>query len=211
LGTDSKSVLIMEAGSRVFPRLGYHNVTVEDIIQEANVARSTFYAYYSNKREIFNNIITGIVDVVLATVESGIDEIVARFGVPEDRRPPDEELNQALVELMARVFHFIDANKGMTRIFLNDLVVIDDEMTRLFNDFQDRFTGDFERLMRFGLDIGFLRRVDARRAAEFIAGGLVHTARNICAGRIDYELDELSREIVDMQLNGLHSLKARVA
>jgi AcrR family transcriptional regulator len=201
----------MDAGARVFPRLGYHNATVEDIITEAGVARSTFYAYYSNKREIFNNIITNIVDIVLATVEAGIDTIVAKFGVPEDERPPDDDIAEALVDLMAQVFHFIDANKGMTKIFLNDLVVIDDDMTRLFHDFQDRFTGDFERLMRFGLDIGFLSGVDARRAAEFIVGGLVHTARNISAGRADYGLDELSREIVDMQLNGLRRVKARVA
>jgi AcrR family transcriptional regulator len=210
MGTDSKSDLIIEASTRVFPRLGYHNATVEDIIQEASVARSTFYAYFPNKREIFAHIVTGITARILEMIESGVDAVMARFSGPAGSRPPDSELVQALVDLMAEVFRFIEVNRGMTKIFFNDLVGIDDEMTQVFLDFLDRFTGDFERLMRFGVDIEFLRNVNERRAAEFIVGGLIHTARNISAGIGDYDCDEISREIVDMQLNGLCREQVRI-
>lgn len=209
MGTDCKKNLL-EASARVFPRLGYHQATVEDILKEANVARSTFYAHFSGKREIFNDVITNIINTVLGTIGNGIDDIITRFSAPPDRRPSDAQLVAALTDLMGQVFSFIYENKGMTKIFLNDLVVIDDDMTKQFHDFQDSFTGDFERLMSFGLDIGFLRGVDARRAADFIVGGLIHTARNISAGIDDHDLDELSREIVDMQLNGLLKAPAEV-
>ena len=206
LGTDSKSDLIIDASTRVFPRLGYHKATVEDILQEANVARSTFYVYFSSKRDIFDNIMGGIMEGMLATIESGVDLIVATYGGPG--RPGDAELVQSLVELLDQVFDYIDKNRGMTRIFLNDLVGIDEEMTRLFHEFQDKLTCDFERLIRFGLDIGFLRQVDQRRAAEFIVGGLIHVARNISSGIVTDDLDDVSREIVDMQLNGLRPAEA---
>jgi AcrR family transcriptional regulator len=203
MGTDNKSDLIMEASARVFPRLGYHNATVEDILKEANIARSTFYVYFPNKRELFINLVTAITTNILETIEGGVSAITDRFGVPEDVRPPDSELVVALVELMGQVFAFIAANRGMTRMFFNDLVGIDEDMTRIFYDFQDRFTGDFERLMAFGADIKFLRKVNNRRAAEFIVGGLIHMARDISAGKGEYDVDEISRGIVDMQLNGL--------
>jgi AcrR family transcriptional regulator len=203
MGTDNKSDLIMEASARVFPRLGYHNATVEDILQEANIARSTFYVYFPNKRELFINVVTDIMTNILEMIESGVSAITERFGVPEDERPPASELVVALVDLMGQVFAFIAANRGMTRMFFNDLVGIDEDMTRIFNEFQDRFTGDFERLMVFGSDINFLRDVNNRRAAEFIVGGLIHMARNISAEIGDYDVNEISAEIVDIQLNGL--------
>ena len=209
MGTDSKSDLIVEASTRVFPRLGYHNATVEDILQEANVARSTFYVHFSNKRELFISVVTTIMQTVLGTIEAGVDSIMERFGAPEGDRPSDAELIDALVDLMSEVFQFIDTNRGMTRMFFNDLVGIDEEMTNIFHEFQDRFTGDFERLMRFGVGIDFLRDVNQRRAAEFIVGGLIHTARNISAGIAEYNVQETSREIVDMQLNGLLLQPAR--
>jgi len=201
VGTDSKSDLIIDASTRVFPRLGYHKATVEDIIQEASVARSTFYVYFSSKREIFDNIMGGLMDGMLSTIEAGVDSIVETFG--GDDRPGDAELMLALVDLLGQVFHFIEMNRGMTKIFLNDLIGIDEDMTMLFHEFQDKLTSDFERLIRFGLDIGFLRLVEARRAAEFIVGGLIHVARNISSGIAQYDIEEMSREIVDMQLNGL--------
>ncbi len=208
LGTDSKSDLIVDASTRVFPRLGYHKATVEDIIQEANVARSTFYVYFSSKREIFDNIMGGLMEGMLSTIEAGVDSIVETFGGSDS--PGDAALMGALVDLLNQVFGFIDMNRGMTRIFLNDLIGIDNDMTMLFHEFQDKLTGDFERLIHFGLDIGFLRQVDQRRAAEFIVGGLIHVARDISTGVIDSDIDEMSREIVDMQLNGLRPAGARV-
>lgn len=211
MGTDRTKDLILQASSRVFPRLGYHRATVEDILQEAGVARSTFYSYFSGKRDVFNEIISNITDTALLMIGGGIDEIVERFGGAPGEQKPDEELTRVLIDLMGRVFRFIQDNKGMTRIFLNDLVAIDEEMTRMFHDFQDRFTSDFERLMRFGLQAGLLREVDAHRAADFIVGGLVHTARNISAGIDDCALDDLSEQIVDMQLNGLVKSRVRVA
>ena len=83
MGTDSKSDLIVDASTRVFPRLGYHKATVEDIIQEANVARSTFYVYFSGKREIFDNIMGGLMEGMLSTIESGVDSIVRTFEVDQ--------------------------------------------------------------------------------------------------------------------------------
>jgi AcrR family transcriptional regulator len=211
MGTDSKSDHIVEASTRVFPRLGYHNATVEDILQEAGVARSTFYVYFPNKRELFMNLVTALSAEMLCIITGGIDDLITRFASPGAPRASDEELMQALVDFLALVFRFVETNRGMTRIFFNDMVAIDDEMTLVFRDFQSQITGDFERLIRMGVDIGFLRAVNQRRAADFIVAGLIHMARNISLGSGDADIEEVSREIVDMQINGLRPVHSLVS
>jgi AcrR family transcriptional regulator len=41
------------AATRVFRDKGYHAASVNDIIDAAQIARGTFYLYFTSKREIF--------------------------------------------------------------------------------------------------------------------------------------------------------------
>ena len=43
---------ITEAAVRCFRTKGYDEVSVNDICREANVARSTFYRVFSNKKDV---------------------------------------------------------------------------------------------------------------------------------------------------------------
>ena len=48
---------LMEAAKKVFARKGYHSTNVSDIVQEAGVARGTFYLYFEGKRAIFESLL----------------------------------------------------------------------------------------------------------------------------------------------------------
>lgn len=209
MGTDNKCDIIIEASTRVFPRLGYHKATVEDILREANVARSTFYVYFSSKREIFMNVATAMMSELQDITTTGIRDLMARFAA-EGARPSDEDIFASLERFLAEVFRFVENNRGMTRIFFNDFLVIDDETSEMFREFQANLTDEFQNLIRVGEQIGFLRQVNQRRAAEFIVAGLIHMARNISTGNADYDVDQVSREIVDMQINGLRPVPVTV-
>jgi AcrR family transcriptional regulator len=203
MGSNGKRDLIMAAGAKVFPRVGYHRATVEDILGEAGVARSTFYTYFSNKRDLFTHSVGGIMEEVLAILGPGIDAAIARFDDPELPPPDEEELERRLTEVMTDVFHYIEKNKGMTKVFLHELVGIDRDMTALFLDFQDRVTDQFEKLIVFGESIGVVRRMNRRRAAGFIVGGLIHLGRNLSAGLWKDDIEGVSADFVDLELNGL--------
>jgi len=47
---------ILEAGRRIFARLGYEVTTVRDIIRETDLAAGTFYNYFKSKEEVFEAI-----------------------------------------------------------------------------------------------------------------------------------------------------------
>ena len=202
MGTCNKSDLIVEAAATVFPRLGYHGATVEDILQEAKVARSTFYVYFSGKRDVFMNLCGSLMDEIRKATNAGVERLVVEFskaGAP----PAEKYVLESLSGFLAELFTFVETNRGVTRVFFNDFLVIDDETTGMFRAFQAQLTDEFEKLIEVGIRIGFLRQVSRRRAAEFIVAGLVHTARNISTGTSEFDVSEISREIVDMQINGL--------
>ncbi len=47
---------ILEAGRRVFARVGFEATTVRDIIRETRLASGTFYNYFKSKEEVFQAI-----------------------------------------------------------------------------------------------------------------------------------------------------------
>ena len=55
---------IVNAGIRIFSRKGFHQCAVEDILEEANVARATFYSYFDSKKDLF----VELIDTLLNTM-----------------------------------------------------------------------------------------------------------------------------------------------
>lgn len=44
---------ILECAKRLFAEHGYYQTQISDIIRDANIARGTFYRYFTNKKDIF--------------------------------------------------------------------------------------------------------------------------------------------------------------
>lgn len=44
---------LVEAAAEVFGTTGFHNATVDDIVERANMARTTFYEYFDSKEQLF--------------------------------------------------------------------------------------------------------------------------------------------------------------
>jgi AcrR family transcriptional regulator len=47
---------LLEAGNAVFGEVGYTGATVDDLIQHASTSRATFYRYFRNKDDLFNEL-----------------------------------------------------------------------------------------------------------------------------------------------------------
>jgi len=48
---------ILEAGSEVFERLGYHAARVDDVVEAAGTSHGTFYLYFSSKEDLLHALI----------------------------------------------------------------------------------------------------------------------------------------------------------
>lgn len=54
---ENKKEQILEAASRVFAKYGFHKTTLDDIGEQVGMKKNSLYHYFSNKEEIFFDII----------------------------------------------------------------------------------------------------------------------------------------------------------
>jgi AcrR family transcriptional regulator len=203
VASDKKRDLIIAAGARVFPELGYHLTTVEDVIKDAGVARSTFYSCFSNKRELFIDVVTGKTDEIVEIVRGGVDAIIAQFEDPLIERATEEMFEGPLALLSTSVFDFVRKYRGVTKIFLHELVGADQEFTRIYSDFHEQLVDQFQRLVECGIETGVMRRTDPRTAAEFVVSGHMYLARSFSAGRDPFDAASAAHRFSDLQFRGL--------
>ncbi len=194
---------IIAAGVRVFPKLGYHGTTVEDVIREAGVARATFYAYFADKRGLFIEIATGRTTQIVHILTVGVDSVIEQYETLGAEALDQETFQAPLSDLVEAIFRFVRSNRGVTKIFFHDMVGADKEFTRIFNDYQEALINQMERLMEYGVGHGVLKKTDCRKAAEFIISGHMHLARSFSAGTGRYDVEEVARQFIDYQFNGL--------
>ena len=102
---------LLEAGRSCFLRYGLKKTTIEDVVQPAGIAKSSFYLFFESKEALF-------VEVIMAEMPAMMDRLMsASFGKTEDTR-------DALIRLMKAIVHEIETNE-MTRILLDDPMEIE--------------------------------------------------------------------------------------
>jgi len=68
MAPDARRAQLLSAARTVFASLGYHRSSVAQIIEEAGVARGTFYNYFESKRACFQAVLGEMMDAVTAAV-----------------------------------------------------------------------------------------------------------------------------------------------
>jgi len=65
---------IIRAGIKVFSTNGYYHTKVQDITQELGISTGTFYIYFSNKRELFIQVVDDIIRNILGEAAQAIKD-----------------------------------------------------------------------------------------------------------------------------------------
>lgn len=60
---------LLQAGARQFSARGIATVSVEDLLEEADVSRATFYDIFPNKNKLLNDIINPILDKATSSIQ----------------------------------------------------------------------------------------------------------------------------------------------
>jgi len=149
---------VLGCAVRVFSRKGYHATTVSDIIEEAGVARGTFYLYFKSKRAIFDELL----DDYLGQIRGQI----RRVDVSAGAEPPVQQL----LGMFERILGVPLDSRDLTRILLHAAVGLDDDFDRKLAGFYGDVATLIEGSLRLGQHMGIVTECDVHVASLCILG-----------------------------------------
>jgi AcrR family transcriptional regulator len=181
---------VLQHAKRIFARKGYHRTNISDIVTRAQIARGTFYLYFQNKRDLFEELL----EQVLGELRLRIQRLRIGPGEPE----PVEQLRNNL----RRVLNFLLAERELTDILLNHSTGFDRELDSRISDFYQRVADQIQRSLDLGMQMRLVRDCDTRAVAYCILGGIKEVVGQASRHR-RRDISKLVEEILAFGLRGV--------
>ncbi len=164
LGRTKKEVLsefrrseLLTAARTIFGRKGFHDASIDQIAEMAEVAKGTVYLYYKSKKELY-------MEALRYGVESLNRELRARASQPGSCL----ETLRALTETK---IVFFEENRDFFRIYYSELGKLPSHPSAvaMVRDLYTEQASVFERLLRDGIRRREVRVIDVEKTAYAIA------------------------------------------
>ena len=181
---------VLRHAKRIFARKGYHRTNVADIISHARIARGTFYLYFQNKKDLFEEL--------LAQVVTELSSRILRLRVGPGEPSPVEQLRSNLT----RVVSFVLQERELTDILLNHSVGFDRDLDAKIHEFYDRIAQLIQRSLDLGVQMQLVRECDTRAVSYCILGGIKEVVGVLSRTR-SRDTDHLVQQILDFGLRGV--------
>ena len=181
---------VLRHAKRIFARKGYHRTNVADIIARARIARGTFYLYFQNKKDLFEELLEQVV--------SELTDRIQRLRMGPGQAEPVDQLRANLT----RVLDYVLAERELTDILLNHSTGFDHELDDKIQDFYDRIAALIKRSLDLGIEMGLVRRSETRAVSYAILGGIKEVI-GMLSRTDERDIAALVEEILSFGLSGV--------
>ena len=186
---------ILQISAEVFAQKGYHRARVSDIVDGAEVARGTFYLYFTGKQEVF--------EVLLERFLSELTACVRPIEVDDSEPPPLMQLLDNLVRAIKTVRRFSE----VAVLVLGSIEAPDRDVRAQVEEFFDALKALVKRSIEQGMALGLVRQVPEDVATHFVFGAAREVMRELVAlrpdGATDLDPAQLALHLVDLVAAGL--------
>jgi AcrR family transcriptional regulator len=164
LGKTRKDVLsefrrkeLLTAARTIFSKKGFHEATIDDVAEAAEVAKGTVYLYYKSKRDLY-------LEALRFGIESLNRELEAKAAEPGS-------LRDKLRNLAATKMAFFEENREFFNIYYSELGKLPSHPASvdLVKDLYFAQAKIFARLVQEGIRRREIRKVDVEKTAFAIA------------------------------------------
>jgi AcrR family transcriptional regulator len=146
---------VIEAAGRLFAERGYHGTSMRDLARELGVGGSSLYAHIESKQDL----LVEVVEEGAALFEASAAVALATEGRAIDR----------LRALIAGHVAVVVDNIDVSRTFLNEARMLDDQHRGRILAARDHYEQGFRSMILEGIDDGtFSSEVDPKTAAIFV-------------------------------------------
>jgi len=164
LGRTKKEVLsefrrseLLTAARSIFGKKGFHDASIDEIAEMAEVAKGTVYLYYKSKRELY-----------MEALRFGIESLNRELKARSDG--PGTALDTLRVLTETKMV-FFDENRDFFRIYYSELAKLPTHPAAIamFRDLYSEQIQIFERVIRNGIRRREVRSMDVEKMAFAIA------------------------------------------
>jgi AcrR family transcriptional regulator len=141
---------IIQAASEIFSRNGYHNTQIMDIVRSAGISAGTFYNYFKDKRDIFDQITQGNSE----SIRLHLKELRSSFNI-WDRNERIKILRVTYTVL----FDYIDASPHIFLMMLRGGYGVDEAFDQVTWGAFSTWASDFGEDVEKWIEEGFLEGI----------------------------------------------------
>lgn len=184
--------LILDSALKVFSDKGYANTSVSEIIDEAAVARGTFYLYFKSKKDLF----AVLLDRLLTDLTRGISLM---------NLEPDGANSDIIQRFRGSASEFITAlsrHKQLAKIVLFDAHGLDAEFNARMQLFYDQAASVIGHHLNGNIQNGLFRNCRTEVVARCIIGSVKEIVCN-WVSQDQIELEPTIQALIDYLINGL--------
>ncbi len=184
---------IVNAGIRIFSRKGFNRCSVEDILQEAHVARATFYSYFDSKKDLFVELIDTILNNMFEIAAKEFDEIPSTL----------EELKEKTKNAFIKLYDFFAENLEFSAIYIQEVMGMNKEIDFRIVEWQERVSELVKLLLNRGIEMGVFRPLDVDVVATMVAGAPQHLGLHLFLYKQDVDVPRVAEAVADYLIFGL--------
>lgn len=156
MSREDMNARVLSASRAVFSRKGYRAATVQDIIDEAGIARATFYKYFTGKRQVFADLMGALLKV--------LDDTARDYMLTETDDP--DLLIERISESLVLFYTLFLANRDVLSVYFSEAFLSDTGLYAIWDDFDRRVTEVFSKMIERGVKRGTFRTMNTDLAAR---------------------------------------------
>jgi AcrR family transcriptional regulator len=175
---------ILASAKAVFAEAGYHGASIHAIIEKAQIARGTFYLYFTSKAAVFDSIL----DQAMAELRGKLRRIEVDPAAP----PPQVQLREQVVATL----EYVVSDRPLAILLLSAGHTPDAEATERLDQFFAEVRGLISAALQTGMEIGLVRPCKT----DLVAAAMLGLIRGVIEQMIHQTDAPTANEVVDEML-----------
>ncbi|HON77837.1 MAG TPA: TetR/AcrR family transcriptional regulator [Spirochaetota bacterium] len=174
---------IIHCAKELFVSKGFHNTSITDIVDQANIARSTFYAHFDNKMDIFS---------ILVDTFSGI-LLNAILGINISKAEKQRELTDEIKAMTIVLVDAFENNRDLASLLITAPQGHDNNFDRKISEFYSAILQAIRTLLVEGIEGNTIKKLEPDITSYAILGSI----KQILIQWLIYEEIENIYEVLD--------------
>ena len=189
---DDRRHRIVYCAKAAFAANGYHSTSISQIVQNAGIARGTFYQYFDNKLHIFQTILDSFLQ--------DLQDCIKPVSLSPGSRAPLIQIQDNLT----RVLELVLRERELTQILLRHTGAPGDTVERHVDDFYRQVADVIQRSLNLGMAMSLVRPCNTRLTAYSIIGAVKEVVFQLTASEDRQPpVENLVQDLLEFGMRGI--------